>query len=168
MTFATHKDFMRHLKTTIKRQPIPPKFNPKDWKEKRFNCYAYAMRACMDFRNIPDNMFPRPGFISKGELSDHYSLTSKYILKYFKKDCKALGLRALRTTLTEKLSENEYKIAVYCSECDDFHFIRQDSNGKWSEKDGWNKPINIVHEKEIEKDHYNYKFLGIFKVSKAG
>lgn len=160
----THQEFINEVKKTIKNQPIPPHYNPKEWKNKNFNCYIYALRACMDFES-PLRFWIAPGFISRGENND-YRDTISYTLNYFKEDCEALGLKVLPSTLEEKIGKNEYKIAVYVKEGKDYHFVRQDSNGFWSEKRGWYKKIEIREEQEVVSNKYGYKFIIIYKVSK--
>lgn len=160
-----YEQFINRVKEAIHNQPISPNYNPDEWEGISFNCYAYALRACMHFDFF--GYCIAPGFISKGKKND-YRATKEHTLQYFKEDCEVLGLQVIPTELKEKTGANEYKIAVYLEEGYDYHFVRQDSNGHWSEKDGWNKPIGLVEEEEIERDHDSYKFLGIFKVSKAG
>ena len=160
----THQEFINEVKKTIKNQPIPPHYNPKEWTNKNFNCYIYALRACMDFES-PLRFWIAPGFISRGENND-YRDTISYTLNYFKEDCEALGLKVLPSTLEEKIGKNEYKIAVYVKEGKDYHFVRQDSNGIWSEKRGWYKKIEIREEQEVVSNKYGYKFIIIYKVSK--
>ena len=160
----THQEFINEVKKTIKNQPIPPHYNPKEWKNKNFNCYIYALRACMDFES-PLRFWIAPGFISRGENND-YRDTISYTLNYFKEDCEALGLKVLPSTVEEKIGKNEYKIAVYVKEGKDYHFVRQDSNGFWSEKRGWYKKIEIREEQEVVSNKYGYKFIIIYKVSK--
>lgn len=106
-----------------------------------------------------------PGFICKGKEND-YRDTKDCVVTYFKEDCKVLGLQVLPTTVKEKIGANEYKIAVYVKEGDDFHFARQDSNGKWSEKDGWNGNIRNIDEEDVDEYDEGYEFIGVFKVSK--
>ena len=156
------QNFIGEVKKVVKNQPIPPRYKPDEWKGKRFNCYAYAMRICMNLSGF--NV--RPGFICEKK---DYKITEKCTLKYFLEDCEALGLQANPTTLEEPLSQNEYKIAVYVREMkynSDFHFARQDDNGKWSEKNGWNKEITTLSEEKLMKNENGYKLIGVFKVSK--
>ena len=65
------------------------------------------------------------------------------------------------------ISKNEYKIAIYVKRGRDYHFARQDSNGNWSEKNGWWKKIEILEQEEVAKNQGEYEFIGIFRLSKA-
>lgn len=158
-----NKKFINQVKKAVKNQPIPPIYNPSEWEEKDFNCYAYAMRVFMNLDFY--GPFIGPGFISNGILNN-YKSTKKCTLKYFKKDCEALGLKVLPTYLEEEINANEYKIAVYVNPGYDFHFARQDANGIWSEKDCWGGPIKTIEPEDVTKTEDGYEFIGMFKVSK--
>lgn len=159
-----YEEFINQVKEIVGKQPIPPHYNLDEWTGKSFNCYAYAMRICMDLDDYDDII---PGFISRGKAND-YCDTKECILKYFKEDCEALGLQLFPTDLEEKINENEYKIAVYVNTGYDFHFARQNSNGIWSEKDGWRGPIQVLKTDDVTKTEDRYEFIGMFKVSKKG
>jgi len=154
-----YEEFIQQVKDTISIQPIPPQYNPSEWRAKRFNCYAYALQACMNLTRY-DIV---PGFIAG--YSD-YIPTKECTLQYFKEDCEALGLEVVTSDLKEQVSANEYKIAVYLNEGRDFHFIRQDSDGKWSHKVGWKGDIEYLDQADLVKDQDGCKFIKIFKVSK--
>ena len=151
-----NQEFINQVKEVISNQPIPPQYDPTKWEEKRFNCYAYAMRICMDLSQYYNCTWP--GFISEGA-KNNYKDTKKSLLKHFKKDCESLGLKVLPTTISEEIQKNEYKIAVYLYKGRDFHFARQDSNGNWSEKDGWDNEIEILEKEEVTKDQGEYKSI---------
>ena len=156
-----NQEFIEQVKQVVSNQPIPPKYNPMEWKDKRFNCYAYAMRICMNLSGYRIC----PGFISRGVNND-CKYTKESVLRLFMEDCECLGLKVLPTTKSARIRRNEYKIAVYVKKGYDFHFVRQDRHGKWSEKDGWWDEISLLKKKEIVKDHDGYKFVGIFRVSR--
>lgn len=158
-----YEQFINRVKEAVHNQPIPPHYNPDEWKRKSFNCYLYAMRACMNFRGY--ERFIVPGFISRGQKNDYRDI-EEITLQYFIEDCESLGLQAFPSEVDEPIGTTEYKIAVYVKTGSDFHFARQDSDGKWSEKNGWRKGIEILKEEEVDKDQGNYIFIGIFKVSK--
>ena len=149
----------------VSNQPIPPKFDPGEWSLIQFNCYAYAMRINMSFSEF-DDFEILPGFISRDRVNIIYNSTDE-ILQYFKEDCEALGLNAIPTKMEDKLNSNEYKVAIYTNESFGVHFIRQDSNGKWSEKVGWCGKIKIIeNENLITQGIGRYKFLQMFRISK--
>lgn len=165
-----YKVLKRELKKCISKNNYPPQYSPQKWNNKKFNCYLYALDLCMDFQPYLDDgrIVPGiPGFLSRAENNDYREIKEK-TLQYFIEDCEILNLNISETTLDEKINKNEYKIAVYVEEYDDFHFVRQDSNGKWSEKAGWGGDIRQVKKEDIVSDSYKnrYKFIGMFKVSK--
>ena len=158
-----HKEFVNQIKETLHTQKIPPCFNIKEWRRKNFNCYAYAMRICLD---LSEHDYIWPGFISKGELENDYTDTKECVVQYFIDDCESLGLQVHPTTIAERIGPKEYKIAVYIKEGVDFHFVRQDIDGRWSEKNGWKEGIKIVRQKDIIKCRNGYEIVGVFRVSK--
>lgn len=163
-----YEQLKENVKKCVKSAMIPPKYEPYKWSGKKFNCYMYALEACMDFSEClyESECVIAPGFLSRGEKNDNRD-TEEVTIQYLKEDCKILNLNISETTLDEKVSENEYKIAVYIQEYFDYHFIRQDSNGKWSEKAGWGGDIKIISRKDIAKETYGeYTFIGMFKISK--
>ena len=154
--------FVSFVKSVIKSQPIPPHYNPDAWKGKIFNCYAYALRACVNFKNHEEDLVP--GFISS--TSWYYRDDKEVLIKLFLKDLEALGLKAVSTTAETNSVQNSYKIAIYIEEGKDFHFIRQDSDGNWSEKDGMYGKIRIVNPENINKNRDSYEFVGVFMITK--
>jgi len=163
----THQEIIRQIKKAIDNQSIPPHYNPSEWTGKNFNCYAYALRACFDFNEKikKKGVFPRPSFISSVQ-RDVFKITKKHTLEYLKKDCEALGLQLFPAELDEQIDDNEYKIAVYVKTGYDYHFARQDSDGNWSEKNGWDDGIEVLKKEDVVKSQCGYKFVGIFEVAK--
>lgn len=157
----TYEDFINRAKKVINNQPIPPQYNPDDYKDLSFNCYAYVLQLCLDCKDY----YISPGFMSK-QITGRYDIpfTEEYILTSFKEDCELLGLQALQSTIAEPIRSDEYKIAVYIIEDFGFHFARLDSNGNWSEKPGWLKEIKIVE--SVTENEFGYKFIEVFRVSK--
>ena len=164
MTQTEYVKFIANVKETIKKQPIPPDYNQSEWKGLGVNCYLYAMRARMDFSDISGS-FVRPGFLAEKEKNE-YKYEKKFVLENFRADCKALDLNVCLSSLEEHTGEGEYKIAVYVAEDYDFHFRRQNSNGEWSEVNGWYGQMRCIKPESITQDDDDYKFCGIFKVSK--
>lgn len=162
-----YKLLRKRIEKILKTTNYPPKYNPDKWRKKKFNCYMYALDICMNFSKYRPTCRIAPGFLSRGEKND-YNDTREETIQYLIEDCKVLNLNIAETTMEEKIKENEYKIAVYVKKYCDYHFIRQDSNGNWSEKDGWSGDIRIVNNEDICKEIYDkrYSFIGIFKISK--
>lgn len=161
-----YKKLKKKIEKCIDKTSFPPKYEPKKWEKKSYNCYLYALDACADFRKEYSKYWIAPGFLSRGKKND-YRDTKKKVLQYFIEDCKILKLNVSKTSLEEKIAEDEYKIAVYVWKDEDYHFVRQDSNGNWSEKQGWGGEIETVNESEIRKRQLReYRYIGMFKISK--
>lgn len=161
------KELIKICKNAAEIASIPPKFNPDEWKGKEFNCYAYALRICVDFKSYYNREIV-PGFLSIGK-NESYRDGPEAIVKLFKQDCQVLNLQVTETNLNEPTNENEYKVAVYaciCRNYRDFHFIRQDSNGNWSHKRGWLNPIETYMEEDILKNFGIYEFVNMYKLIK--
>ena len=162
-----NKELIRICKEASEIASIPPQFNLDEWKGKEFNCYAYALRICVDLGAYYKREIV-PGFLSIGK-NEYYRDGPEAIVKLFKQDCEILNLKVSETSLNEPLNENEYKVAVYACVCGsyrDFHFIRQDSNGSWSHKRGWIKPIETYMEEDILRNFGIYQFVKLFKLTK--
>lgn len=129
-----------------------PKFDPRRW-NKRYtirethNCFSYAMNVndprqiekCKKTKNcnIP---FHQPGNPS------HYLpfKSSK------PKTCPNMMMRLIgdnpnliMTTFEAKCPKKTSKIALVVDQSDDYHFLRQDKNGFWSQKSGARPVTNL-------------------------
>lgn len=123
-----------------------PGFNPRKWKGKKLNCYAYAL-------NIPITDERKeiffPGCIcDKNASKDMW--TGNDIIEGIKKD-----LDFLKISYREddgNIEKNEWKIAIYFvpSFHDmpiDFHVARLDDDGYWSEKTSWKGKVRRIGKK---------------------
>ena len=159
------REFINHVKLLSSLRPIPPVYNPNEW-DGSFNCYMYALNICSDFIEYRTN----PGFLQENEEyiknEGILSYNKENLIQFFKEDCKHLKLKVVETTLNEKVESNEYKIAIYLNSEGRSHFTRQDSNGGWSEKEGWCGQIEILNEKDIDKSIHGFSFIGVYKVSR--
>ena len=156
------KEFTDCVRKLIHSQPFPPIYNPEEWSSnpKDFNCYAYALQV----NNISLEKLD-PGF-TIGLTMKKREITAESVLRNFFIDCENLNLSVSETTVDEEIDEKSYKIAIYVINGFTFHFIRQDSNGGWSQKGGWLNPITIVNEEDVLNKDRLYKLIGIFKISK--
>ena len=126
-----------------------PKYNPDLWNKKRehkdtHNCFAYAMNIldpeqianCLKDKecNLP---FHQPG--SKAgypRFKSEKPKTCPNMIARLLGDNPSLSL----TTFERKCPAKTSKIALIVDEDEDYHFLRQDSNGWWSQKGGA-KPV---------------------------
>ena len=159
------QEFINHVKLLSSSRPISPVYNPNEW-EGSFNCYMYALNICSNFIGYRTN----PGFLQNNEEyiknEGILSYNQENLIRFFKDDCNELKLNVAETTLNEKVKSNEYKIAIYLNSNGGYHFARQDSNGMWSEKNGWCGSIEVLKEEDIDKSIHVFSFIGVYKVSR--
>ena len=126
-----------------------PKYNSKLWNEKKerretHNCFAYAMNI-IDIKQIIECLtsascnggFHQPGYASG---SNGFKSTNP-------KTCPDMLRRILgdnpsikRTTFLDRCPPKTSKISLVVDEDEDYHFLRQDADGWWSQKGGA-KPV---------------------------
>jgi len=79
------------------------------------------------------------------------------------------GLDISSCALKEKLNFNEWRVALYFAYTqdgiDDYHFLLQEANGKWSCKFGWDTAKISYFRKLPEIIEPNYKLYGIYKIA---
>jgi hypothetical protein len=146
-----------------------PDYDPDFWNnnykiKETHNCFAYSfninddeqIKRCKD-KNC-DFPFHQPGMASGYEK-----------FKSGKpKTCPNMSARLFgdnynikMTTFTDKCPVGTSKIALIVDEDEDYHFLRQDSNGYWSHKPGARKVTNLDALKKKIYDpalaNYNYK-----------
>lgn len=144
------------------------------------NCYAHALNCMFEDR---DYSVYSPGIISSifndsdcffSNDLDMYFREDLFI-KLIKRDCLALSINAFTCNYDSKPYENAYKIALtYSHVGNDFHFIRQNSDGCWSHKPGFgcirklipSKIISYHGESSLEIYHESYKVIQFFQLQK--
>ena len=157
------------IKNVIKTNVYPPKFNKKRWKGvKHTNCYAYALD--LPVRDTKMRIFI-PGCISSPYVKSAIFNPNELITR-LKKDLDFLGLAYRKDN--GKLKEGEWRIAFYYFPTlydlpIDFHFVRQDEDGYWSEKNSWKAMVSNENEKSDsppDLSEYDLKFMGVLILSK--
>ena len=154
------KEFIDEARNIIHKQSIPPVFNPNEWKDKKFNCYAYALQLNMNI----DSWKLGIGFTT-GRQYESEKYTEDFVLEQFLIDCENLNLNCSKIQIDDEIEEDEYKIALYVWKNWSYHLKRQDSDGNWSEKRGWHNDISRVKKEDLLNDEL-FKLIGIFKISK--
>jgi len=139
-------------------------YEPQIWNQddvkNRFNCYDYAFNN----RWSRQNRKTQPG-----ELSQKYDIDKRaYTCRYFDEMVKSDHPNMIKTTYNKKCPKGHYKVALILDvlgQDKDYHFIRQDKNGKWSHKPGYqnvrdvdasNYPIVIPHLANHNYKTHNY------------
>ena len=160
------------VKKVVIGNSYPPLFDYEKWCEgkKGCNCYAYAL-------DIPvrdgSKQFWNPGVISGNNPSGKsYSVFN--LIENIKADIETLGFSYRKDECT--LHDGEYRIAIYHIPTYhymsvSFHMVRQDEDGRWSEKPSWNSKVNRFKEISVtppdlsKYDAYLCETLIIKKVS---
>ena len=168
-----HSPFCKnHKKHCDRMSPLSgyePDYDPKFWNtqypiKETHNCFAYAfnindkkqMKKCKNMDcNVP---FHQPG-IAAGYPKFKSSKP---------KTCPNMVARLLgdnpnveMSTFNDKCPAGTSKIGLIIDENEDYHFLRQDSNGHWSHKPGARKVTNLDATNNLIYDpalaNYNYK-----------
>ena len=169
------------------------KWEPSFWNElpkktiKSTNCYSYAMNQINKGNKydgkVQPGTCPRTKELNKlviNKDNKYKETTCDEIIKKVKEDYQWASITKCK--LKDKLPCNRYRIALVIDndgEHIDYHFYRQDNNGKWSHKLGVNPITNkdacdeyIFDPKEAcrnydkkNNDKYNYSvFCGYYSV----
>lgn len=149
----------------LENQNSIPKYEPKKW-QKFFskpiytNCYAYSLDLAISDK--------KQEIFIPGCIHDYNSETDIWsdVTSKVKQDLDFLNI-SYRDDDSTKLQPGEYRIAIYYipSPHDlpiDFHFARQDENGEWSEKKGWDGPVQKIGIKGNLPPVYSKELYGIF------
>lgn len=153
----------RALRENIINATYPPNFS-SDYtfysKSPHFNCYAYAMQ----FRELGFDY--EPGFVTT-VVPERYNIDS--LVRAFYEDCKALLLSYNPCSIDEPNNKDEYKVGImiekygHHSSNRDFHFIRENVDGSWSEKAGY---LGFVRTVENIKGHSKYDLVEVVKIKR--
>jgi len=162
-----------------KHCPIPsplsgwePDYDPNFWNLRKavretHNCFSYAMNI-LDKAQLKkckkDNCnvsFPQPGAYSGYRpFSDDRSKTCPNMIARILGDNSVLKMSDFFSMCPTGTS----KIALILDESDDYHYLRQDSNGYWSHKPGSTKIKNVDAYGHMiwnpQLANYNYKAAG--------
>ena len=130
----------RIMKKQVKGNTYPPTFRMSKFKGKTMNCYAYCFDVAIN-DTAYDFLFP--GCISRFD-SPRDLYTEEQVISGFIRDAQYLGF-SVREDDGRK-DNSEYRVAVYIHPAFHdyplgFHFSRQDADGTWSEKLGWDGPV---------------------------
>jgi len=161
-----------HMKKCQRKSPLSgyePDYDPKFWNDnfkikETHNCFAYAfnindkdqIQKCKDKNcNIP---FHQPGRGSGYEKfhSSKPKTCPNMISRMF-----GDNPNITMAKFTDKCPTGTSKIALIVDEDEDYHYLRQDSNGYWSHKPGARKVTNkdaagkLIYDPALA--NYNYK-----------
>ena len=147
----------------------PPRYNDSKVRGTH-NCFSYGLNVIDQNKDEPcpstkkcNSQYHQPGATRK---------MSKMLYKEENRSCKVverlmeMDVPMKRTTFRSRCPANTSKIALVVHPKEDYHFIRQDSDGGWSHKDGSN-PVkrfdadgqNIVDPFTANRDYRPRSFL---------
>lgn len=144
------------------------------------NCYAHALNCMYEDRELS---VYSPGLITAvfNDSDCFFSSDTKTFfdadlyIKLIKRDCLSLGINAISCNYDSILHENAYRIALtYSRTGNDFHFLRQNSDGSWSHKPGFGSKRNLIPsriisyhgESHVEISGDSYRVIEIFQLQK--
>ena len=131
---------------------VEPDWHPSLWNKiraflKTHNCYSYAMnvRDPKQIAKCKTKKDCHAPYHQPGEASGYDAFSDDH-----PKTCPNMAMRIFgdnreitRVEFADKCQENYSKIALIVDQSDDYHFLRQDSNGYWSHKPGGSKVTNL-------------------------
>lgn len=143
------------------------KLKTNEWKHNIMtNCYAYALNL-----DIPEICIKK-GIYTPGNISGSYHdiafeqlFTYDTFISNLYKDLEYLNIDYKKVDPDEKISVDEWKIAIYLLEFVketkdeaaiylNYHFLKE-KNGEWSHKNWYRKPSKIDSRKDIITDPRN-------------
>jgi hypothetical protein len=146
---------MEHMKSCPRKSPLSgsePAYDPAIWNRdiavrETHNCYSYAMNV-----NDPKQMAKCKGKKECDAPFHQPGSVSKY--PFFKsnkpKTCPNMVSRLLgdnpnlvMTDFEKRCPPKTSKIALVIDQSEDYHFLRQDKNGYWSQKSGARPVTNL-------------------------
>lgn len=130
------------LKRYFKKLKYPFEFTMNSWETEEIventNCYRYAFDLA--WREDDQRVMAFLGW-SYGKMYEH--ATGEKGFSRFEIDLKRMGFDYRIIDDEKTIPEKGYKIALYIYESD-FHFARQNADGRWSEKVGFGGPVQLL------------------------
>ena len=167
--------YNKYLKICSYTDVKTPKYNNGTWPYDN-NCYYYALdlKKPKIFQDTYNEIFyelfsNQLGSIGNISLPRHF--TEEDLLKALYADLDALGIQSYESSIDKKPEHGGYKIAVYIRDKSDysrpdFHFIRQNKDGSWSEKRGNDNTIYIVSDPYNLENRPNYRYIKTIEIVK--
>lgn len=160
--YMSKLDLLKLYRDFVKEYIKVSKKIPDFYKDKHFylngNCYCYAlMIPTPDIFNDSYNSKSKfafshdVGFLAGNE----YSNDVGDCITNLKDDLEFLDISYYDSDIDEETKHNGYKIAFYKSP-DDFHFLRENKDGTWSHKLGYDGKIVRVIPDDIILGNYKY------------
>ena len=175
--------YREYLQLIVKLQKSNPSYNNGKCIPYK-NCYFYALDLPLPkifklaYEKVSSEKINTDlGMISYPE--DVYRIytpnTSEQTLDYLASDLDALNIKSYASTINLPPQHNGYKIAIFSSKSGkdyDYHFIRQNQDGSWSSKIGYedcvvkmNNPNDYLND-NIFNFPTNYEYLKTIEIVK--
>ena len=139
-----YSDKITEIKQKLLVKRNVPIYEPEKWEINGTpiftNCYAYCLNL-----DVAD---PQTSIFIPGSISDEYASKNIFsidtLISNIHKDLNFLGIS--HRANAGLLQSGEYRIGIftgytYPNQPINVHFVRQDADGKWSEKFGWDGSI---------------------------
>ena len=138
---------------------MPPEYEPQNWRNQKANCYLYALNA-RGFQNPEAIGICMPGCLI-GKIQPPIVMSVKDIIYRMMLDLSRLNREMIPCDNPFSLPVDGYHIAIFVARNgQDLHFRRQDADGGWSEKLGWEGQVRRVSEKELTT--YSVRGVGVY------
>lgn len=131
--------YIEYLKLVVLLGTNNPCFKENSKKYRHVNCYGYALGIDLPeyiykkYLNVEsDGIRHNLGFAS----DKRFPVTVQEKLDNLFSDFETLNIKWFETDIERPNEHGGYKIAFYCDNWRDFHLIRQNKDGSWSEKVG--------------------------------
>jgi len=160
--------YIEYLKLSVQLGTNSPLYSKDFDKYLYCNCYCYALGLTLPSiikllykHSTKDDMGHTIGFISKKD----YKFDINTILENLYMDLDTLKISVYDSDITKSPEHGGYKISLYLeNNGEDFHFIRQNINGLWSDKLGY---TNIIRDLDTPKPpNFNYEYVKTFEIVK--
>lgn len=103
--------------------------------EKNTNCYSYALNNQV-IPNTNTLWYMRPGDRGGEPPYQNAEITKELILYYVERDSEELGFMFEPIGICDVCPPGSYKVMLFVFPGEEFHWYRQDADGKWSHKPG--------------------------------
>lgn len=167
--------YKKYLQLLLKYQEAIPCLE-NDIKLKNVSCYLYALGLNIPtiFKNTYESLLPWQFGADPGEISGYDAFidgwTDTELLDRLYADLDTLEIKAYRSTVNAPNKHNGYKIACFLDkDGKDFHFARQNQDGIWSQKIGFDNRIYLSDNPKafLDKIHkYKYELIRTLEIVK--
>lgn len=168
-----HLLYNEYLKLYVIYDKQSPEYSSV-WQSIHCSCYYYALNLPMPklFKKIYEEL---TGYYFESHLGSIATLPylkdfdKNKVLDYLYSDLEALNIKWYQSDIEYPAFHGGYKIALLVDDTpndSDFHFVRQNIDGLWSEKDGCGcEVVNITNPEEFTND-IQYKYVTTLELVK--